>query len=621
MIGTKIGNRYEVQARIGQGGMGTVYRGQDRETGQAIAVKVLDPPSNRQLSDLIEGFLREGRLLRELDHPNILSHLDTVRYDDRYCLILEFLPDGDLRQLLNSGELSLEQTLTIALDLADALTRAHRLGIIHRDLKPANVLLAADGTPRLADFGIAHFRTQTTSAYEGELVGTIAYLSPETIRGEAPDELADIWAFGVLLFECLTGQQPFSGSTPISLMQAIQNQEMPDLQDLKPGLSDDLADLVYRMLARRRVARIPSVRLIGDELETILKARGVDLAQAIAGRDAAQAAEMRSNLFSAVTPVTSPPRHNLPAGLNPFIGRQRELAELDELLEQADTRLVTVLGPGGMGKTRFAIQAAGKQVERFADGVFFVRLARIERIEDLATAIAESVQLQLSSGVSPDAQLKDFFRAKSSLLLMDNFEHLREGAGLITQLLKEAPGLQVLATSRQRLRLSGEQVFNLSGLGSSNGSSEGMQLFLETAARLQPSFELQDAEQPLVRAICEQVGGMPLAIEMAAAWTKVLALDEILDELQGSFELLESDQQDIPNRHRSVQAVFDVSWQRLSAEDQAVFAKLSVFRGGFTRAAAQAVSGASLRQLMGLLDRCQERNEKSTFSRVKKASD
>lgn len=201
-----ISDRYEIVAEIGAGGMGTVFRGIDRQTGQDVAVKQL----KRDLSqpEVIERFKREGEILRQLHHPNIVNLLDTAQQDGQHFLVMEYVSGGDLNQFLKVGPLPIERILALTLELADALTRAHHLGIIHRDLKPANVLIAADGTPRLTDFGVAHIERGEHLTETGIVIGTISYLAPETLLGEDVDARVDIWAFGVMLFEMLSGGTP-----------------------------------------------------------------------------------------------------------------------------------------------------------------------------------------------------------------------------------------------------------------------------------------------------------------------------------------------------------------------------------------------------------------------------
>src|SRR5574341_778776 len=183
-----IAGRYEIEEIIGQGGMGEVYRGRDTQTGRTVAIKSLKSDLLVAQPDMLERFEREGEILRKLNHPSIVKMLDTVHSDDRHYLVMEYVEGGALADLLKKQpQLPVARVLEIALDLADALTRAHRLGVVHRDIKPGNVLLAADGTPRLTDFGTAHIGDRTRLTEAGTVIGTYAYLSPEACNGEPLD--------------------------------------------------------------------------------------------------------------------------------------------------------------------------------------------------------------------------------------------------------------------------------------------------------------------------------------------------------------------------------------------------------------------------------------------------
>jgi serine/threonine-protein kinase len=271
-----IANRFRIndltQDLLGRGSMGVVYRATDTQTGELVAVKALNPDVIAHDPDLVQRFVREGEALRQLNHPNIVRMIAAVQEQGQHYLIVEYVSGGSLADMLASqGRLPSGRVTELALDLADALTRAHRLGIIHRDLKPANVLLAEDGTPRLADFGIAHLADSPRLTRTGVLMGTIDYLSPEVCQGEPADERADIWAFGVMLFQMLSGRRPFEAKTLSAKITAILTQPVPDLAQLTPDIPEALIDLVYRMLAKDPQQRIPSVRLIGAELEAMLK--------------------------------------------------------------------------------------------------------------------------------------------------------------------------------------------------------------------------------------------------------------------------------------------------------------------------------------------------------------
>ena len=270
----QIRNRYKLQEIIGQGGMGEVYRGLDTHTGQWVAIKFLRPDRAASHPDQLERFVRESEALRQLDHPNIVKMLATGEENTQRYLIMEYVSGGSLRDVLDQQpQLPVEQTLSIALELADALTRAHHLNIIHRDLKPANVLLADDDTPRLTDFGTAYLAGTTRFTQAGTLIGTPHYLSPEAINQKPLDGRADIWAFGVMLFEMLAGHCPFGGDTLTSLAMAILQHPIPDLRGLCPDAGSALTDLVHRMLERDRDQRVPSARVIGAELEAIIQGK------------------------------------------------------------------------------------------------------------------------------------------------------------------------------------------------------------------------------------------------------------------------------------------------------------------------------------------------------------
>ena len=279
-----IGQRFEVGDQkdnlIGRGGMGDVYLGRDLETGDNVAVKALKPDLIDPSNEIITRFVREGQALGQLNHPNIVAVIDTVKETKPssdspvYYLVMEYVKGGSLQTLLSEQkQLPVRQVLEISLDLADALTRAHRLGIIHRDLKPANVLLSEDGTPRLTDFGLAHMADHSSLTQAGTLIGTIDYLSPEACTGQVQDERSDIWSFGVLLWEMLTGQTPFRRDSVGATIGAILSAPTPALGHYCPEAPESLAHLVELMLAKDPGQRLPSMRLVGAELETILQGR------------------------------------------------------------------------------------------------------------------------------------------------------------------------------------------------------------------------------------------------------------------------------------------------------------------------------------------------------------
>ena len=587
---------------IGQGGMGDVYRATDTQTGELVAVKALNPDVIAHAPDLVERFVREGEALSRLNHPNIVGMVAAVEEEGRHYLVMEYVGGGSLEDLLRKqGRLPSARAIEIALDLADALTRAHRLSILHRDLKPANVLLAEDGTPRLADFGIAHMESDQRLTQTGILMGTVDYLSPEVCRGVPPDERTDIWAFGVMLFEMLSGRLPFEGNSLTAKLTAILTQPVPDLAQLAPDVPDALADLVYRMLEKDRQQRIPSVRLVGAELEALLKGREPVTPSRVTR------AESR---FATPTPSTQAPRHNLPVQPTPFVGREEELCELARPLADPSVRLVSIVGVGGMGKTRLAIEAGTRQLERFTHGVYFVSLVGLETTEAIVPTTAQALGFSFYEGREPRQQLLDYLREKHMLLILDNFEHLLGGVSLVNDILHSASNVLVLSTSRVRLGVPEEHLFHLAGMDFPDWETpadameySAVKLFVQSARRVRPGFELAADDLKYVARICRLVGGMPLGILLAAAWLEMLTPAEIAAEMQHNLDFLATDLPGVPERQRSVRAVLDYSWNSLTEQERGVFRGLSVFRGGLTREAAQAVTGASLRDLMGLVNK------------------
>jgi serine/threonine protein kinase/tetratricopeptide (TPR) repeat protein len=273
-----VGGRYEILEPLGHGGMATVYKGRDLQTGETIAIKRLKREVLELDPGLAERFTREAEALRRLNHPNIVKAMGMVEENGQHFAIIEYVPGGDLRELLAREEkLSPQRVMEMALDLADALARAHRLKIIHRDIKPGNVLIAQDGTPRLTDFGIARFTDSASQTQTGQLMGTLAYLSPEGCVGEALDHRTDIWSMGVMLYEMLAGFRPFDApdGNQAALLLSILSQPAPLLSDYAPQTPPAFVQLIGQMLEKDRDARIQSVRQVGAQIEAILAGRNV----------------------------------------------------------------------------------------------------------------------------------------------------------------------------------------------------------------------------------------------------------------------------------------------------------------------------------------------------------
>ncbi|MBK8903863.1 MAG: tetratricopeptide repeat protein [Anaerolineaceae bacterium] len=300
-------------------------------------------------------------------------------------------------------------------------------------------------------------------------------------------------------------------------------------------------------------------------------------------------------------------RHNLPVATTPFVGRAEELRHIQAQLVQPSCRLLTLVGPGGIGKTRLALQVAQTAVGTTLNGVFFVPLAAVPAPEFIIPAIAEAINFTFAGAAPPKSQLLSYLQAKEMLLVLDNFEHLLKGSQLLAEMSQQLSDVKLLVTSRERLNLQTETIFEVGPLPLPNGRSDetadSLKLFTQLAQRAQAGFALTPETTPDAAQICHLVAGVPLGIELASAWVRQLSCAEIAQELAAGIGFLQTRAGDVPDRHRSLQTVFDHSWSLLTQEEQQTLAQLTVFRGGFTREAARQVTQASLWTLTALVDK------------------
>jgi predicted ATPase/transcriptional regulator with XRE-family HTH domain len=374
----------------------------------------------------------------------------------------------------------------------------------------------------------------------------------------------------------------------------------------KAGLTAKAISALER--AERRSPYPQTVRALADALD-LSQAERAELIQARGGSKRRGSAPRAAQPTIPRPPATQPPDPKLPVYLTPFIGRERALAGIESLLAMPQRRLITLLGIGGIGKTRLAVEAAGR-CRQFADGVVFVPLAPTGEPQAVASAIAERLGLSFSDAGDPTAQLLDHIRDRQLLLVLDSLEHLLGTAALprlLDRLLREAPRLSIVATSRERLRLSAEWVVELGGLdlppvsGGEIDRSESVALFVERARQLQGDLALAPADWAAIAEICRLLEGIPLAIELAASWVRTLSCAEIAAEIGRDLDFLSLADHDQPDTQQSMRAVFERSWSLLTADQQRLLARLSLFRGGCTREAAAFVAGASLPQIAALV--------------------
>jgi predicted ATPase/DNA-binding CsgD family transcriptional regulator len=315
--------------------------------------------------------------------------------------------------------------------------------------------------------------------------------------------------------------------------------------------------------------------------------------------------------------------HNLPTHATPFIGRTGELSRIAALLHDPGCRLLTLTGPGGIGKTRLAVEVARLMTDddevgahghvplpnqAFSDGVCFVPLQPLTSPDVIVPAIADALHFTVRRELAAKQQLLGYLREKRLLLVLDNIEHLTDGVELLPEILEQAPHLKLLVTSQERLRLREEWLFDVSGLSfpenAQTATSDGytaVQLFFQSARRA--GYTPVNGDTSSIVRICQLSQGIPLAVELAAAWVRVMPCAEIALEVERSLDILTTTNRNVPEKHRSMRAAFERSWELLTGEEQAVFRKLSVFRGGFSREGAGQVAGATLAILASLVDK------------------
>ena len=588
---------YRIAGTLGRGGMGFVYEAEHAVLGRKAALKTLLPDLTDD-SEFRKRFIAESQIVAALDHPSVIPIYDAGEADGIVYIAMRYVGGGDLYQLLQGGPLGPERALTILEQVAGALDAAHAHELVHRDVKPANVLLESGGRVYLTDFGIAKRVRGEGLTQEGFFVGTLDYAAPEQIRGEAVGASADIYAFGCLMFESLTGRKPFERETDVAVMHAHLLDPAPSASAVRSELPAALDAVFTQALAKEAGARFGTCREL------------IEAARACLG----------GQLFApppSATPTLPTPalatQVNLPVTPTPLIGRDSELAALVELASGPDVRLVTLTGPGGTGKTRLALAAAARLAPVLGQ-VFFVDLAPVSEPGIVGSTITQALEVEQSSGESVTEAIARRLGTARVLLVLDNFEQVLPAAELVHELLAAIPGLAVLVTSQASLHLREEREFPVPPLELPDGNVAladvpAIQLFVERAQAVKPGFELTEENEEAVAAICRRLDGLPLALELAAARVKLLSPQAILGRLEKRLDLLTGGAGDLPERQRTLRDAIEWSYNLLESSEQTLLARLGVFTGGCSLEIADAVAaegmalGESFEALASLVDK------------------
>ena len=585
LIGATV-SHYRVLEKLGGGGMGVVYKAEDLDLGRFVALKFL-PDDIAHDPQALSRFQREAKAASALNHPNIVTIYELGHLKGTHYIAMEMICGETLRALLASGPLPYRKAIAIATQIADALAQAHRTGLVHRDLKPENLMVAQDGNAKILDFGLAKLHdhsldpdrpTQANLLTDpGTVMGTVGYMSPEQANGDDVDFRSDQFSFGAVLYEMVNGHPAFQGRGRAEIMAAIvRDQAQPSVGVQAPA---PFFWILQKCLAKDANQRYSSTGDLARDLATV--------------RDLRVDPETRYNVR---------PPSNMPVQRTAFIGREREVANLRQLLSRADVRLVTLTGPGGIGKTRLAVQVGTDMSAEFTGGVCFVSLSSVSGRESVTRAIAQAIGLREMPGQSSQESLKEYASGLTQplLLLLDNFEHLLSAGSDVAELLTFNPNLKVMVTSQALLHIYGEHELPVPALATPDLRSvpqapealwcfAAVALFLERAKAVKHDFALSKDNANAVAAICVRLDGLPLAIELAASRVKFLPPKAMLTRLESSLNLLTGGARDLPVRQQTLRGTVNWSYSLLNTAEQSLVRRLSVFAGGCTLEAVEAV--------------------------------
>jgi len=620
LTGVKLGSVH-ITRKIASGGMGDVWYGIEEDLGVPVAVKVL-PARFAASQSAVRRFMREARSVAKLDHPNIVRVLQAGRRElngeQLRVMVMEHVGGGDAHSAMHANpdrRLDATTAARIVLEAAHGLRHAHAAGIVHRDVKPANLLLTEMGRVKIADFGLSRVGAATDVVGHGDVesadmtsiglaMGTPLYMSPEQGQGLEVDGRADVYSLGVTLYELLAGYPPFFGADGQAIVEKHIEEPFEYPEEDFASLPGVVVELIKGMCCKRPEERL-SLSTVIERLEMYL---GVSPLPETAVEE----------------PNPALTRTNLTPRVTSFVGRSADVAELTTLFRDG-ARMVTVMGPGGVGKTRLAQEFGLIEVSKtgqYPGGVWFCDLTEARALHGIATGVARGIGFNLTSG-DPVQQVHAALRMRGPMLvILDNFEQVADHApSSLAVWMRGTPHVKFVVSSREPLHIEGERLFNLkpleaggpvkkksggtgpvprsvltatrppsrTGSGVSAEPGPAVRLFVDRAQMANREFTLTEANRADVERICQELDGLPLAIELAAARTSGLTLPGILERLPKRLDLLASRRRDASARQTTMRSAIEWSWNLLTPWERLALAHCSVFVDGFLMEAAESV--------------------------------
>jgi len=594
-----VGGKYRIDGLLGTGGMGAVYAAVQTSLDRPVALKVLHP-SRMNEHTARERFKREAVAIARLKHPNIVNVFDYgVDEDAGLYLVMERVSGHTLHEeIARSTSISVDTAVRMFAQICGAIAAAHAEGILHRDIKPQNILIdEVDGmlVPKVADFGLASLRGVETGeamalTRQGAILGTPLYMAPEQCDDKPLDERSDVYSLGCVFYEMLTGRPPFSGSSLGALLLKHVNETPTPPSHINVDVRSTLDAVVLRAIEKSPSARFQSAMEIVDSL------------------DLATTETLALETLAVVDAVVPP---SLPQSITSFEGRSRLTAEVSSVVRTE--RLVTLTGPGGIGKSRLAREAVLRVLESFPDGIWWIDLSAIELPGLVPGAVADVLGVRSEMNRPVRDTICERLVTSRSLLVLDGCERVLEAcSSFVEAILRRCSSVTVLATSQVALNVGGERVVSVPTLDLPREGgrvsvrqaldSDAVRLFVERVRLQQPMFELNEGNIAIILQLCTRLEGHPLAIELAAARTRVLSVEQLLAKMDDRFRLLTGGVRNRPHRQQTLRAAIDWSYELLSEEERVLFRRLSVFSEGAPLEAVETVCAGEPLDELDVLD-------------------